>query len=109
MAEAATFQELFELLALIEKRPEMYLGGADGEIDRRLNHLELLLHGYNIAVRRHHPPSEGFQRRFGEYLQGRFGWSMSRGPIRAIQDEADNDEDAWTLFWRLVDEFRRSL
>ena len=70
----------------------------------------MLLHGYSLAMHQHELTEAGrdFLGAFGEYLRGRFGWSMSMGPIAAIR-EAAADEDEWALFWTLVADYREVM
>jgi hypothetical protein len=101
---------VFELLDDIKKRPAMFVGGTDLERGAQLRELEVLLIGYGLAVQRHglEEPGKDFVRRFARYLMERHGWSASCGPIAAIRANAGSDDEAWDLFWRLVDEFKRS-
>ena len=46
--------------------------------------------------------------KFRPYLERRFGWNMSEGPIRTIRRESPSDEAAWETFWRLLWELRDS-
>jgi hypothetical protein len=59
----------------------------------RLDNLEMLLHGYAIAVVAHgvNDPGGEFLRAFGDYLRDRFGWSMSCGAIDAIRRSAHDE------------------
>jgi len=100
---------IFDLLENVERRPYMYLGGS-GPKDLLIG-LELFLSGYEAAISHHSvddAPGKQFMREFGEYLSAKYDWSMSCGPIAAIRDAAANDEDAWKMFWKLVNEYRRS-
>ncbi len=88
----------------------MYLGSNDQRGDQ-LRSLESLIHGYTLALQRH-GIDEGvadFAREFAGYLQERFSWSTSCGPIAAVRDASKDDEEAWTTFWVLVEDFRTSL
>ena len=98
---------LLAFLALVEKRPGMYLGQADQLPDRRLDALEHLISGYCCAVYAHGLKDPGFEQwaDFPNYLEKRFGWSMCQGPIRAIRHASSNDVEAWTRFWQLLHEF----
>lgn len=102
---------IFEVLEAIEKRPSMYVGASNSERGEQLRNLELLLHGYAIAVDSHglSEPVQDFPKAFAEYLYKRFEWSASAGPVAAIKDAAKSDEDAWQMFWKLVKDFRNSL
>jgi hypothetical protein len=97
---------VFRLLYEVEQRPGMYVGGEASDRVGQLRDLQLLLHGYEIALSHHELDEQGahFSRAFGRYLQERFDWSMSQGPIAAVINET-SPEDAWSTFWRLVHEF----
>ena len=101
-------KSFFEVMALIEKRPGMYVGYGERERDKQLQGLEMLVAGYDLAVNHHGIRDAGLDAfaRFPEYLRDRFGWSMSCGPIVAIRNVSTSPEDAWDLFWRLLWEFR---
>lgn len=89
----------------------MYVGDPDDVRRRRLDDLEMLLHGYAIAVVSHgmQDPGGVFLGEFGEYLRGRFGWSMSCGAVDAIRRAAHDESAAWTMFWKLVGEYRKDI
>jgi hypothetical protein len=101
---------LFELLDDIKKRPAMFVGGADTDRGAQLRGLETLLVGYGLAVQRHRldEPGKDFVGTFAQYLLKRHGWSASCGPIAAIRANAASDDEAWDMFWRLVDDFKRT-
>jgi hypothetical protein len=99
---------MLNLLSMVQKRPVMYVGAADGAPGVQLDRLEMLISGYSWAVRLHGVHDAGFDllAAFSPYLETRFGWSLNRGPIRAIRDASQSDADAWEYFWRLLWEFR---
>jgi hypothetical protein len=99
---------VFDLLDEVRKRPTMYVGWDEQHRVRQLQDLECLLSGYTIALRYHsiREPVTDFVREFGEYLHRTRNWSASCGPTAAIVDATANQQEAWDLFWRLVDEFR---
>ena len=101
---------VFDLLKQIEQRPSMYIG-ADDERERQLRNLEMLLHGYALALWQHglDEPGGDFLQSFGAYLRERFGWSISAGPIAAVLRETGSATDAWRTFWAQVWEFRASV
>jgi hypothetical protein len=98
---------MLTFLALVQKRPGMYLGMADESPDSRLDALELLIAGYAGAVYTHDLKDPGFDQwaGFPSRLAFQFGWTMSQGPIRAIRDASSNDEEAWARFWSLLRDF----
>ncbi len=48
-----------------------------------------------------------FSREFGAYLRSRFGWSISAGPLSAVQQEFG--DRAWDALFDLISDFRASL
>lgn len=104
-------RSFFTLMELIEKRPGMYVGYSDGQRDEQLRSLEMLIVGYSLAVELHDARDPGFEAYsgFADYLRGRFGWSMSSGPIAAIRQASGSGDDAWSRFWQLLSEFRANV
>jgi hypothetical protein len=104
-------KSLFELLNAIRLRPEMYVGGDRSQRGAQLQHLEFLLHGYALAVEVHHLDEgvKDFPREFAEYLQHTYGWSAAAGPVAAIRDATSDDDEAWELFWSLVQDFKTTV
>lgn len=102
---------IFEVLDEIRKRPGMYIAGGETQRVVQLQSLEQLLQGYSLALRYHRiqEPVADFAREFGAYLWQTRGWSASCGPVAAICKAAKSGDDAWELFWKLVDEFRGTL
>ena len=98
---------MLTFLALVQRRPGMYLGMDDERPDRRLDALGHLIAGCCCALYAHCPADPGFAEwaAFPDRLADRFGWSMSQGPIWAIRHASANDEEAWTKFWVLLEEF----
>ncbi len=110
MKEPAPNPSLFGVLAAIQQRPGMYVGGSDADYATQLDRLDMLIQGYLIALRSHQIEDDGAAayRAFPDYLAKRFGWSMSQGPIRAIRHATPSDREAWDLFWKLLDDYRSS-
>jgi hypothetical protein len=102
---------VFDLLEAIEKRPMLYVGGDGSNRGAMLQRIELLLHGYALAIQQHRldEPVKDFPREFAEYLRTQYDWSAAAGPVAAICDAAKDDREAWEMFWRLVREFRAKL
>jgi hypothetical protein len=71
----------------------------------------MLLIGYTLALQEHGivDPVRNFSRDFGEYLQPRYPWANSIGPIGAIMQDTSSSSAAWDMFWQLVDEYRIHL
>lgn len=86
----------------------MYVGGDESQRALQLQNLEQLVSGYTIAVHYHRvqEPVSDFLREFAAYLYRTRKWSASCGPAAAIRDVARDDQEAWDLYWKLVDEFR---
>jgi hypothetical protein len=101
-------RSLFDLLERVKLHPAMYIGYDDQELDRRWAALEAMVIGYEYALREHSLKEAGsdFLNRFGAFLRGRFGWSMSCGPFFAIREHVSGDQQAFEEFWKLVAEFR---
>ncbi len=105
--ESPVFEQgpsLLTMLALVEKRPSMYLGYDESHRAQQLDALESFIAGYCAAVHHHGLIDAGYTAyaRFPDYLRNRFGWSMSCGPIAAIREHSDRDAAAWDLFWTLL-------
>lgn len=102
---------VFDLLNEVRKRPAMYVGWDERHRRRQLQDLEMLLYGYAIALKYHgiQEPVVDFMREFSNYLRQTRGWSLSCGPTAAIVEATANEQEAWDLFWKLVDEFHASI
>jgi hypothetical protein len=102
---------VFDLLDEVRKRPGLFVGGDERHRVQQLQDLELLLFGYAMALRYHsiQEPVTDFGREFAEYLNRTRDWSTSCGPTAAVIDATKNEQEAWELFWRLVDEFRTAM
>ena len=98
---------IFNVLAEIRKRPSMYLGGDEDRV-RQLQEMETLLAGYSLALQEHRASDsvENFGREFCDFLRQTRGWSTSCGFADAFRVGTPTDEEAWNLFWKLLDEFR---
>lgn len=96
---------ILDVLAEVRKRPGMYV--RDYSHEEMCWDLEILIRGYELAVDAHNIESDiSFFKEFGDYLSNRFGWSMSCGPIRAIEFQKGSWEKAWEFFWVYLDEFK---
>lgn len=99
---------IFTLLDEIRRRPSQYVGlDADHRLGQMRN-IELLLHGYQYALSAHgiREDVQDFHAAFSRFLEESRGWETACGPTAAIRDAVDDEEQAWNLFWSLVDEFR---
>jgi hypothetical protein len=101
---------VFGLLEEIRKRPELFLGVTSEDRGAQLRNLDMLLRGYGHAISQHgiKDPGRDFLQSFDHYLQTCHGWTAYSGigAIPAIQKNANTGDEAWELFWRLVDEFK---
>jgi hypothetical protein len=102
---------VFDLLDEIRKRPTLYVGYDESKRALQLQGLEMLLAGYRMALHNHNIKERvsNFNREFGRYLSETKGWSSSCGPVAAILQAATSEEEAWELFWTMVDEFRSAV
>ena len=109
--EQGAMRNIFDLLDIIKARPGMYVGGDSESRRSQLRNLELLICGYEGALDLHKIQEHGrnFSRTFSDYLRERFGWSMSCGPIVAIEKACQDDAEAWQRFWELIADFRAHL
>ena len=98
---------MLTLLALIERRPGMYLGPDGENPDRRLDALEHFIAGYCGAVYAHGLRDPGFEKwiAFLDHLGTKIGGNSGEGPMRAIRGSSANEADAWGRFWSLLHEF----
>jgi hypothetical protein len=84
----------------IQLRPGMWV--------RSLKELEIMLHGYGVALQVHRvtePHPFSINGKFSEWLRKRFGWGMSLGWAYAIEKCA-KDEAPLDMFFRLAEEYR---
>jgi hypothetical protein len=102
---------VFELLDEIRKRPSLYVGYDESKRVLQLKAIETLMDGYSLALRNHNiqERTSDFNQDFDAYLSATKGWSVSCGPVVAILQATKNEEEAWELFWQLVDEFRATV
>jgi hypothetical protein len=102
---------VFTLLDSVRRRPSMYVGLDPYHRLGQLRNLELLLHGYAHALSAYdlHEEVENFCAAFMQYLHETRGWETACGPTAAIRDAVENDDQAWEMFWSLVDEFREAV
>lgn len=104
---------IFELCDAIRRRPAIYLSG-----DKSIKCLRSFLVGYEAGV--------GFQaspdlnqskltgaedmRSFNDWVAKRLGYSNSTsGWCNMILSRADSEERAFEMFFRLLDEFRKTI
>jgi hypothetical protein len=102
---------VFDLLDEIRKRPTMYVGYDESKRALQLQTLEMLMAGYRMALYNHNIKERvsDFNREFARYLLETKGWCDSCGPVVAILQAAKSEEEAWDLYWKLVDEFRSTV
>lgn len=102
---------IFDLLDEIRKRPTMYVGYDESNRAMQLQTVETLVDGYRLALSNHNIKERvsDFNRDFARYLLETKGWCDSCGPVVAILQAAKSEEEAWEVFWRMVDEFRSTV
>lgn len=85
----------------------MYIGYGPDERGLQLVALDAMLRGYANAVDLHNidDPGGPLPGDLAEFLFQQRGWSKALGPIEETRRRASSDEDAWKMFWDLVDEF----
>ncbi|MFI9452965.1 hypothetical protein [Amycolatopsis sp. NPDC052450] len=92
-------QDVQEILDQIRLRPGMWLR------QRSLRDLESILFGYGVALDVHgfdETFAMGAVGPFAQWIEARFGWSMSAGWAVAIEAHADGEEPL-KVFFRLLD------
>ncbi|MFE6613791.1 hypothetical protein [Amycolatopsis sp. NPDC057786] len=97
-------QNVQEILDQIRLRPGMWLR------QRSLRDLESILFGYGVALDVHGLDEKftmGAVGPFAQWIEARFGWSMSAGWAVAIEAHSDGEEPL-KVFFRLLDEYRAS-
>lgn len=102
-------RNILYVLNKIKERPGMYV--CNNTYEQQYRELQVLIIGYELALANHQIPEVGsqFLRCFGEFLNVEFGWSMSCGPLAAIEFEVGSPEKAWYRFWELLDLYKLSL
>jgi hypothetical protein len=100
---------MLDLLERIENCPEMFLGGSADERGEQLRNLTWVLFGYQLALREMGTTGSDFLRGFGEYLMANHKCSAARGPVAAICELAEGEDEAWRLFWDCLNGFRTKL
>jgi hypothetical protein len=100
---------VFTLLDRIAKHPSRYLSAGELARGEQLRELAILLDGYALALHLHQIPAQivDFRAAFAEFLAGDRGWDTRFGPYAAIRAHAASDDAAWSLFWTLIEEFRK--
>ncbi|AZZ92272.1 hypothetical protein EUZ85_16675 [Hahella sp. KA22] len=94
--------KLLEFIDRVKKRPGMYLYG-----DNPLNSLEMMIYGYEVALKNHAIEGDlcNFRAEFNNYLFKALGWSTSRGWSNAIVANTASTEEATEIFFDLVGRF----
>jgi len=97
----ADVSDLRAWLAAARSRPGMFVTGLS------LGQLEAQCTGWSAALAAHGIDEfgTGFNARFRDWLRTTRGWSVSRGWAEAIRAQAATDEQAWGMFFDLLDEF----
>lgn len=102
-------RDVFDLLDEVRARPSMYIRFDVPE--RRLEDLQYILFGYSMAIESHRIEECGrsFMRNFGHFIRRVRGWSVSAGVVVAIRSNCAGEDEAWSMFWSLVDEYREEV
>jgi hypothetical protein len=94
-------RSLFDWLAEARSRPGMFVRGHSlAELESQCTGWEAALAAHSIA-----DPGTGFNARFRDWLRTTRGWSVSRGWAEAIRAHTATEEQAWGMFFDLLDEF----
>ena len=95
-------KNIFELLEQIEQRTAMFIP------DRSIHTLQMYLHGYKTCLFVHNinEPEVPDFKHFPEWLRTRFNWNLKYGWAYAIEQHANEKEDAIQKFFVLAREFK---
>ena len=87
-------------LDLVQMRPGMYLGVSAPYFGALFERLEGMIVGYTLAVQAHDVPDAGVDlySSFHSYLERRFGWNLSEGPIRLSDARVHRTPEAWDAY-----------
>ena len=98
---------ILTILALIQKRPSMYLGWDDTKRREQLHALQAVLTGYAMALQQHRVGNADLAAltEFEEFLRQRSGADNFCG-IDQILATSQTEHEAWDRVWALLDEFR---
>jgi hypothetical protein len=96
--------DLYDFLCRVRQRPGMFVPGWS------LRMLELICHGYSVALLTHGITEFGtqFNQKFGDFLLRRYDWSTCSGWAKAIRRNCDSDEEAFRRFFELLEQYRAS-
>ncbi|MEU8911640.1 hypothetical protein [Streptomyces mirabilis] len=102
----AEWQDAFDFVEQVRLRPGMFVRGGS------VQELSTMLFGYSVSLQVHgvdeefvFDPAGG---PFAQWLGWEYGWSMATGWAHAIEHYLP-DEPPLEAFFRLVDEFQRSM
>ena len=97
--------DLYSFLMKVKARPGMYVGDP-----KSLHILETMIHGYHVALLNYEIDEFGsnFNRAFAEFVYRGKGWSMSCGWAVALSEHSRGADQAFDLFFSLLEEFRGS-
>ncbi len=98
-------QDIFSLLRETRARPSMYLGEDEAHRRQQLSNLEMMIFGYERALKAHDilEPGRTLWGDLCSYLRETRGWGTSVGPIGAILEHSLSPDEAWSTFWVLLE------
>ena len=98
---------ILTILALIQKRPSMYLGWDHTRRREQLHALQAMLAGYTMALQQHRVGNDDLTAlaELEEFLRKRTGAENFSG-IDRILATSQMEHEAWDRVWALIDEFR---
>jgi hypothetical protein len=79
--------------------------------ERRLEDLQYILFGYSMAIESHRIEECGrsFMRNFGISSDASEAGVSRPGVVVAIRSNCAGEDEAWSMFWSLVDEYREEV
>jgi hypothetical protein len=106
--DRASSRSLLKRLDLIRARPAMYLGVGPPNYGAMLDRLDTWIVGYSEAIRLHQISDPGIEvyLMFVHFLERKLRRNMSKGTIPTIRLMSSTDQEAWTVYWLLLTEFR---
>jgi hypothetical protein len=80
-------ERIFEWLDNVRGMPQMFLNHSPEERDKQLLVLQMLVHGYSMALQTHAITSDvqNFELEFDQFLHAKYGWGTSCGFVDAIR------------------------
>jgi hypothetical protein len=97
---------LLTSLAMVQRRPAMFLPYDGQNFERALEGLETFIGGFFLALDAHQVTDRGadLYAGFPDWLAGRSGWKTD-APIRMVRLGTVSAAQAWATFWQLLWEY----